>query len=116
MTENHQFIVTHFDAHTIDLEPYQFSGTNITIVRLVDPENPILADYAKYLAKSKMRREGENEEEPENDFSVAERDDEAENEEGDENQAETGDEEKEEEDAEETEGNENLVDDEAEGN
>lgn len=31
------------DLHTIDLEPYQFSGVNFTGVRLIDPESPLVA-------------------------------------------------------------------------
>jgi hypothetical protein len=30
MTDHHQYIVTTMDMHTIDLEPYQYGGTNIT--------------------------------------------------------------------------------------
>lgn len=46
--------------HTIDLEPYQYSGTNITGIRLVDPENPLMAHVTNFLAESK--RESEEEE------------------------------------------------------
>ncbi|XP_037036366.1 glutamate receptor ionotropic, kainate 2-like [Bradysia coprophila] len=49
MTENHQFIITTMDMHTIDLEPYQYSGTNITGIRLVDPSNPIMEGITKWL-------------------------------------------------------------------
>lgn len=53
MTDYHQFIITTMDMHTIDLEPYQYSGTNITGVRLVDPENPLMEHVTKYLEESK---------------------------------------------------------------
>lgn len=39
MTDNHKFIITNPDLHTLDLEPYQYSGSNITGIRLVDPED-----------------------------------------------------------------------------
>lgn len=45
--------------HTIDLEPFQYSGTNITGIRLVDPENPLLVELTKYIAKT---QESNNEE------------------------------------------------------
>lgn len=49
MTDQHQFILTNFDSHTIDLEPYQYSGTTITTLRLIDPEHKILKEMAEYL-------------------------------------------------------------------
>lgn len=49
MTDQHQFILTNFDSHTIDLEPYQYSGTTITTLRLIDPEHQILKEMAEYL-------------------------------------------------------------------
>lgn len=49
MSDQHQFILTNFDSHTIDLEPYQYSGTSITTLRLVDPEHQILKEMAEYL-------------------------------------------------------------------
>ncbi|XP_076751091.1 glutamate receptor ionotropic, kainate 2 isoform X2 [Xylocopa sonorina] len=44
MSEKNRIIVTSLDLQTIDLEPYQFSGVNFTGVRLIDPDNPRLAD------------------------------------------------------------------------
>lgn len=38
--------------HTIDLEPFQYSGTNITGIRLVDPENPMLVELTKYISET----------------------------------------------------------------
>lgn len=51
MTDHHHFILTNFDAHTIDLEPFQYAGTNITAVRLVDPENEILQKFTGHLTE-----------------------------------------------------------------
>ncbi|XP_055684020.1 glutamate receptor ionotropic, kainate 2-like [Lutzomyia longipalpis] len=48
MTDYHQFIITNPDLHTIDLEPYQYSGTNITGVRLYDPEDPRVQQITEY--------------------------------------------------------------------
>lgn len=65
MTDAHQFIVTTPDMHTIDLEPYQYSGVNITGVRMVNPENPLvvqvtgfIADALRQAAESKSEAEG----------------------------------------------------------
>lgn len=37
------------DAHTIDLEPFQYSGTNFTIMRLVNPLSPLMDGFAEYM-------------------------------------------------------------------
>lgn len=42
MTDQHQFIITSLDMHTIDLEPFQYSGTNITGFRIVSPDDPMV--------------------------------------------------------------------------
>jgi glutamate receptor, ionotropic, invertebrate len=44
LTNNHQVIITSLDMHTIDLEPYQHGGTNITGFRMVSPENPFVVE------------------------------------------------------------------------
>lgn len=49
MTDYHQFIITTMDMHTIDLEPYQYSGTNITGIRLVDPDNPLMQTVTNFI-------------------------------------------------------------------
>lgn len=35
------------DLQTLDLEPYQYSGVNITGVRLIDPEDPVVKEIVK---------------------------------------------------------------------
>lgn len=52
MTDQHQLILTNFDSHIIDLEPYQYSGTSITTLQLIDPEHQILKEMAEYLAEA----------------------------------------------------------------
>lgn len=42
MTDRHQFIITSLDMHTIDLEPFQYSGTNITGFRIVSPDDALV--------------------------------------------------------------------------
>lgn len=41
MTKHYRWIITNLDAHSSDLEPYQFSGTNITTFRILDKRHPI---------------------------------------------------------------------------
>ncbi|XP_059617774.1 uncharacterized protein LOC132262512 [Phlebotomus argentipes] len=48
MTDYHQFIITNLDLHTLDLEPYQYSGTNITGIRLYDPEDLRVQQITQY--------------------------------------------------------------------
>lgn len=63
MTDQHHFILTNFDAHTIDMEPFQYSGTRITTLRIIDPKNPIPDDIARYFteaAKAEESGDGES--------------------------------------------------------
>lgn len=72
LTEQHQFIITSFDIHTIDLEPFQHSGANITGVRLVVPEDPMVIQIADFFAEKyaeKMEREKEKNDKEDNENS-----------------------------------------------
>lgn len=68
LTEEHQFIITSLDMHTINLEPFQHSGANITGVRLIVPEDSMVTHvteffaekYAEKLAKEKEKSSREN--------------------------------------------------------
>lgn len=62
LIEKYSFIIVTLDAHTIDLEPYQYSGANITVLRMVDTSSPIVESYAEYL-KSLPAEEEEKKEE-----------------------------------------------------
>lgn len=56
MTDHHKIIITTPDLHTIDLEPYQHSGTNITGIRLIDPEDYRVRQISDYWQfQHKMR-------------------------------------------------------------
>lgn len=50
-TEEHQFIFTCLDMHTLDLEPYQHSGANITGMRLISPEHPMVVHVTEFFAE-----------------------------------------------------------------
>ena len=40
MTAYHNYLITNFDLHLVDLEDFKYGGTNITAFRLVDPAQP----------------------------------------------------------------------------
>lgn len=68
MIDKYHYIITNLDAQTIDLEPYQYSGANITVLRMVDTSSPILVNYAEYLKnlplpaeEDEEKKEGEGE-------------------------------------------------------
>ncbi|XP_026823599.1 glutamate receptor ionotropic, kainate 2 isoform X2 [Ooceraea biroi] len=42
MSERHRVIITSLDLQTLDLEPYKYSGVNITGIRLIDPESSVV--------------------------------------------------------------------------
>lgn len=77
--DKYQFIITNLDAHTINLEPYQYGGANITTIRIVDATSVHLADYAEYMKKvakdeQKQNDGDENDEEAKNDENPEEGD------------------------------------------
>ncbi|EGK96607.1 AGAP000801-PB, partial [Anopheles gambiae str. PEST] len=43
MSDYHSYLITSLDLHTINLDEFKYGGTNITAFRLVDPENPEVA-------------------------------------------------------------------------
>lgn len=47
MTKHYRWIITNLDAHSINLEPYQYSGANITTFRLLDTNNAIFDQLSK---------------------------------------------------------------------
>ena len=51
LTSDHQFIITSLDMHTIDLEPFQFSGANITGFRMLSPKDPFVKETTKFFGQ-----------------------------------------------------------------
>lgn len=51
LVDSWSIIITNLDAHTIDLEPYQYGGANITTLRLVDATSAYLTDYGEFMKK-----------------------------------------------------------------
>ncbi|XP_069951466.1 glutamate receptor ionotropic, kainate 2-like [Cherax quadricarinatus] len=42
MTSYHNYFITSLDLHTVNLDDFRHSGTNVTALRIVDPENPLV--------------------------------------------------------------------------
>lgn len=55
MTERHNYLITSLDVHTLPLENYRHSQTNITSLRIVREQHPVLqsllADWPAYVAR-----------------------------------------------------------------
>ncbi|CAH0553020.1 unnamed protein product [Brassicogethes aeneus] len=51
MTDNYHFIIANLDMHTIDISPYQYAGTNITGLRIVNPNSPDVIRHTKEIQK-----------------------------------------------------------------
>lgn len=66
MVDNYQILLTNLDAHTIDLEPYQHGGANITTLRMVDATSESLTAYAEYMKKAAEEEKKKKEEEEKN--------------------------------------------------
>ncbi|XP_031634001.1 glutamate receptor ionotropic, kainate 2-like isoform X2 [Contarinia nasturtii] len=60
MVDKYHFIITNLDASSIDLEDYQYSGANVTILRMVDTSSDPVAEYAKYVTKISKEEEQES--------------------------------------------------------
>lgn len=61
LVDKYQIIITNLDAHTIDLEPYQYGGANITTLRMVDAASAYLSEYAEYMKKMAKDEQKNNE-------------------------------------------------------
>lgn len=51
LSDQHQVIITSLDLHTIDLEPFQHGGTNITGVRLINPDDEMVKQVTDFIAE-----------------------------------------------------------------
>ncbi|XP_044762493.1 glutamate receptor ionotropic, kainate 2-like [Coccinella septempunctata] len=52
MNRNYNYFITNLDFHTIDLEPFQYSNTNITGVKLLRSDLKMTEDFTKEMCKS----------------------------------------------------------------
>jgi glutamate receptor, ionotropic, invertebrate len=56
LTEDHHILITSLDMHTIDLEPFQYGGTNITGMRMIIPENPLVKEFSEYIEEMRDQK------------------------------------------------------------
>lgn len=89
LTEEHQFIITTLDMHTIDLEPYQHSGANITGIRLITPDDSLVQIVTNFFSEKFNEGNFDDDDDEENDD---EKSDDNENEEADNDEEEEKDE------------------------
>lgn len=71
MTDQHKFIITSLDMHTIDLEPFQYSGTNITGLRLISPNDELVKTVTNFFTKT-FERKNQNKQDNEDDLEKGE--------------------------------------------
>lgn len=92
LTDRHQIIITNLDLQTINLQPYQFSGVNITGIRMIDPDEKFVKDITDYWVrryreeKEAYQTENENDDDFENENFDENEEDEEEDEEDDEDE------------------------------
>lgn len=55
MSDYHSYLITSLDLHTVNLEPFQYGGTNITAFRLVDPDNSLVRQTVKNWTASDVK-------------------------------------------------------------
>lgn len=70
LSNKHHILVTNLDMHTIDLEPFQYGGTNITGLRLINPNDEYVKEIEdffekKFLEKSNPAEASDGEEDAE---------------------------------------------------
>ncbi|XP_073988770.1 glutamate receptor ionotropic, kainate 2-like isoform X2 [Rhodnius prolixus] len=73
MGAEYSFIITSLDFHSIDVEPFKWSGTNITGIRLVDPDSMYFKDVMKRWKLIKEQPKIEDNEEDDLDYSSRKR-------------------------------------------
>lgn len=56
MTEDHHFIISSLDMHTIDLEQFQYGETIVTGLRLVMPESPIVESVTEFFKSQHLQQ------------------------------------------------------------
>ncbi|XP_064079193.1 glutamate receptor ionotropic, kainate 2-like isoform X3 [Macrobrachium nipponense] len=64
MTSYHNYFITSLDLHTVELEDFRHGGTNITALRIVDPENPLVQRVIKDWIFGQLRYGRNAEEQP----------------------------------------------------
>jgi ionotropic kainate glutamate receptor 2 len=55
MSDYHSYLITSLDLHSVDLEEFKYGGTNITALRLVDPEDAELQKVVQNWVYGELR-------------------------------------------------------------
>jgi hypothetical protein len=55
MSDYHSYLITSLDLHSVDLEEFKYGGTNITALRLVDPDDPELQKVVQNWVYGELR-------------------------------------------------------------
>ncbi|CAO1385800.1 unnamed protein product [Diamesa tonsa] len=71
MTDQHKFLITSLDMHTIDLEPFQYSGANITGLRLISPNDELVKTVTNFFTKT-FERKNQNKQDGDDDLERGE--------------------------------------------
>jgi ionotropic glutamate receptor len=69
LTDEHTILITSLDMHTLDLTPFQYSGTNITGLRMVFPEDDFVKKTADFFEDKYFELPRDGEEDP-NDHDI----------------------------------------------
>ncbi|CAG9827078.1 unnamed protein product [Diabrotica balteata] len=51
MTETYNYLITNLDTQTVDLSPFQYAGTNITAIRMLDPDSKEVTQITENIQK-----------------------------------------------------------------
>jgi len=55
MSDYHSYLITSLDLHSVGLEEFKYGGTNITALRLVDPDDPELQKVVQNWVYAEVR-------------------------------------------------------------
>lgn len=55
MSDYHSYLITSLDLHSVDLEEFKYGGTNITALRLVDPDDPEIQKVVQNWVYGELR-------------------------------------------------------------
>ncbi|KAJ3649499.1 hypothetical protein Zmor_021239 [Zophobas morio] len=57
MSDKHTFFITNLDLHTLDLVPFQYGGTNITGIRMFDPQSPSIQTLSRGIFADEIQKD-----------------------------------------------------------
>uniref|UniRef100_A0A6P7GIM5 Glutamate receptor ionotropic, kainate 3-like isoform X2 n=1 Tax=Diabrotica virgifera virgifera TaxID=50390 RepID=A0A6P7GIM5_DIAVI len=51
MTDHYNYLITNLDTQTVDLSPFQYAGTNITAIRMLNPDSKEVTQITENIQK-----------------------------------------------------------------